>query len=192
MKNRGGRGPDTVFYRLRFSHRRDVPGRRGLGVGDYQERIDPRQRRLNLLVEESRRPLRVDRYGFLVYAQRRTEWRDMTTSLGDFIREARVRQGKSLRELAKDLDVTPSYLSDIENDRRVPAEPVLRRIAQQLQLDFNELMNLAGRFGDQVERYVKRQPMAVQLFRRIAEANLNEKDLKHLLDEVEKKDKGEE
>lgn len=113
-------------------------------------------------------------------------------SLGDRIRETRVHQGKSLRELAKDLDVTPSYLSDIENDRRVPAEPVLQRIAQQLGLDFNELMGLAGRFGDQAEKYGRRQPMAVQLFRRIAEANLSEAELKQLLDRVDKKEKGEE
>ncbi len=110
-------------------------------------------------------------------------------TLGDRIRDARIRQSKSLRQVAKELNVTPSYLSDIENDRRVPAEAVLSRIAQLLGLDFNELMSLAGRFGEKAEKYVRRQPMAVQLFRRIAEKNLDEKNLRRLLVEIEKENK---
>lgn len=107
-------------------------------------------------------------------------------TLGDHLRETRIQQEKSLRQLAKDLNVTPSYLSDIENNRRVPAEAVLLKISQVLKLNFNELMSLAGRFGEKAEKYVRRQPMAVQLFRRIAEENLDEEKLKHLLDQVEK------
>jgi transcriptional regulator with XRE-family HTH domain len=47
-------------------------------------------------------------------------------SLGTVIRDARVKSGRSLREFAKLLDITPSYQSDIENDRRVPAEDLLK------------------------------------------------------------------
>jgi len=111
-------------------------------------------------------------------------------TLGDRIRESRVQKEKSLRQLAKDLDVTPSYLSDIENNRRVPAEAVLLKISRVLEINFNELMSLAGRFGEKAEKYVRKQPMAVQLFRRIAEENLDEEKLKHLIDLVEK-EKGE-
>ncbi|WP_322354451.1 helix-turn-helix transcriptional regulator [Dehalococcoides sp.] len=107
-------------------------------------------------------------------------------TLGDRVRDTRIQQEKSLRQLAKDLNVTPSYLSDIENNRRVPAEAVLLKISQVLKLNFNELMSLAGRFGEKAEKYVRRQPMAVQLFRRIAEENLDEEKLKRLLDQVEK------
>lgn len=107
-------------------------------------------------------------------------------TLGDRIREARIRQGKSLRQVAKDLGITPSYLSDIENDRRVPAEATLLKIAELLELDFSDLMSLAGRFGEEAERYVRKQPMAVRLFRRIAQANLSEEQLKQLLEEIEK------
>lgn len=106
-------------------------------------------------------------------------------TLGDVIREARVQQGKTLRTLAKELEITPSYLSDIENDRRVPAEPVLREIARRLDLNFDDLMGLAGRFGEQAERYVRRQPLAGQLFRRIAQANLDQETIRRLLDQIE-------
>lgn len=107
-------------------------------------------------------------------------------TLGDRVREIRIQQEKSLRQLAKETDVTPSYLSDIENNRRIPAEAVLLKISQVLKLNFNELMSLAGRFGEKAEKYVRRQPMAVHLFRRIAEENLDEEKLKGLLDQVEK------
>lgn len=48
-------------------------------------------------------------------------------SLGTVIRGAYVKSGRSLREFAKLLSITPSYQSNIENDRRVPAEGVLKK-----------------------------------------------------------------
>ena len=41
-------------------------------------------------------------------------------SVGDIINEARVRKRLGLRALARELNIAASYLSDIENDRRVP------------------------------------------------------------------------
>ena len=107
-------------------------------------------------------------------------------TLGEVVREARTDKSLSLRDLAKRLDKTPSYLSDIENDRRVPSEEVLRNIAVILDLDFNELMARAGRFGDRAMRYLKRYPAAGMLFRKISDLNLQEMDLKELLQEVER------
>lgn len=106
-------------------------------------------------------------------------------TLGEHIRDARVAKGPSLRELARQLTITPSYLSDIENDRRVPAEEVLRAIANLLQLDFDTLMAMAGRFSEKAERYMKRHPTAGTLFRRISDQNLPEEELKKLLKKVE-------
>jgi len=76
-------------------------------------------------------------------------------TLGDSIREARIAEGPSLRDLAKALEISPSYLSDIENDRRVPSEDVPGKIAVLLALDRDELMAPAGRFGDEAERYLR-------------------------------------
>src|SRR4051812_41564443 len=105
-------------------------------------------------------------------------------SLGDLIREARTPKG-SLREYAKKLDITPSYLSDIENDRRIPAEEVLRKIADLLELDFDELMARAGRFGEDADRYMRKHPTAGVLFRQLSESNLPEDDLAKLLRRAE-------
>lgn len=107
-------------------------------------------------------------------------------SLGETLRDARVAAGLGLRELAKRADIAPSYLSDIENDRRVPAEELLRSLASLLKLDFNDLMALAGRVGDQAERYLRKEPYAGVLFRRLAEKRVPEERLKELLEEVER------
>lgn len=107
-----------------------------------------------------------------------------TKTLGDFIREARTPKG-SLREFAKKLDITPSYLSDIENDRRVPAEDVLRRIADLLELDVNNLMAKGGRFGEDADRYMRRHPTVGVLFRQLSEANMADDDLVKLLKKAE-------
>jgi|SRR5271157_5128505 len=88
-------------------------------------------------------------------------------SLGETIRAARLATGRSLREVARTLQITPSYFSDIENDRRVPSEDVLQKFADLLHLDFDHLMAIAGRFGEDAERYLRRHPTAGVLFRKI-------------------------
>lgn len=109
-------------------------------------------------------------------------------TLGEVIRNARLNTDLSLRDLAKLIEKAPSYLSDIENDRRVPAEEVIRDIASQLSLDFDELMARAGRFGEEAERYMKRHPAAGMLFRRISQAHLRHEDLHRLLQEADRLD----
>lgn len=112
-------------------------------------------------------------------------------TLGNVIRDARVKVKRSLRELAKQLDITPSYLSDIENDRRVPAEEVLKKIAEALDLNYEDLMAFAGRIGEDAERYLRRQPAAGALFRKLTEANAPETLLRKMIKEAEgsKRDK---
>jgi transcriptional regulator with XRE-family HTH domain len=107
-------------------------------------------------------------------------------TLGEVLRDARVSAELTLRDLAKKLDITASYISDIENDRRVPSEDVLERLAAELNLAFDDLMARAGRVGDQAERYMKQNPAAGILFRRISERRLPEEDLKKLLTQVER------
>jgi transcriptional regulator with XRE-family HTH domain len=116
-------------------------------------------------------------------------------TLGDVIRDARVAGGLSLREYARRLEITPSYQSDIENDRRIPSEEVLKKIAGLLSLDYEELMALAGRFGQGAERYIRRNPTAGALFRKLSETNAPENVLRKMLEEAEelerKKEHGE-
>ena len=71
------------------------------------------------------------------------------TILGGCIRDARRRREWTLRATAKALQISPSYLSDIERGKRLPLTPLLRRcvvvlgmsdrlIASSLALDIRE------------------------------------------------------
>jgi transcriptional regulator with XRE-family HTH domain len=106
-------------------------------------------------------------------------------SLGEVIREARDKKDLSLRDLAKKLDKTPSYLSDIENDRRIPAEDMLQDLARLLDLDFDDLMARAGRLGEGAVRYMMKTPAAGMLFRKVSAHNLQEEQLKQLAAQVD-------
>lgn len=104
-------------------------------------------------------------------------------SLGDVLREARIAKDLGLRELARQLDKSPSYISDIENDRRVPSEEVLAQLAKILGLDFEKLMALAGRLGDTTRRLVEKNPEAVALFRKLS--SLPPKDFRRVAKQVD-------
>ena len=108
------------------------------------------------------------------------------TPLGQQVRDARVAAGLSLRALARQLEVAPSYVNDIENDRRVPSEAVLRRMASELGLDADLLLAAAGRVGEGAREYIREQPAAGMLFRRLSDARMDEQGLKKLLEEAEK------
>ncbi len=109
----------------------------------------------------------------------------ISQTLGEVLRASRVAADLSLRDLAKKLSISPSYISDIENDRRVPSEEVLQGFAKELGLKFDDLMARTGRVGEQAERYLKHHPAAGALFRRISERRLPEEDLQKLLHEAD-------
>ena len=102
-------------------------------------------------------------------------------TLGQVIRNARSEAGLSLRGLASKLSKHPSYLSDIENDKRVPSEEVLHNISVLLNLDFDQLMAQGGRLGKDAEDYLIKHPTAGAILRLISSADLQEEDLKKLL-----------
>jgi transcriptional regulator with XRE-family HTH domain len=58
--------------------------------------------------------------------------------LGDYIRGKRSEIGLSLRALARQVKVTPGFLSDVELGRRLPSEKVLSRIALTLQVSVDD------------------------------------------------------
>jgi transcriptional regulator with XRE-family HTH domain len=109
-------------------------------------------------------------------------------SLGKQIRDARVDAKQTLRGLARDLGLSPSYLNDIEFDRRVPSAEVLRQIAERLGLDLDALWAAAGRLGiatKDAEQYIRETPSAGVLFRRVTNDRLTEGQLKRLLEQVD-------
>jgi len=55
-------------------------------------------------------------------------------TLGDAIRLIRVARKVRQTELARDLRVSPNYLSMLEADRRIPSISFLRKLASKLQV----------------------------------------------------------
>lgn len=79
-------------------------------------------------------------------------------TLGEHIRELREKKDLSVRELAKRIQVSPPFLSDVELGRRHPSEEVLGKLAHELDTTVAEL-----------QKHDARPP--VQELKRIAAAN---------------------
>jgi len=103
-------------------------------------------------------------------------------TIGEIISEARRQSGLSLRELAGRMSVHFTYLADIEKNRRPATEKIIKGLSEQkeLNLEFDFLMSLSGRLGEDVEKYHKEHPLFGELLRRIARENLSDSELKNL------------
>lgn len=67
------------------------------------------------------------------------------SDLGKLIRETRKEKGLGLRELARKIDISHSYLSQIENGNKLkPKSYILKVIAQELDLSYRSLLKHAG------------------------------------------------
>jgi transcriptional regulator with XRE-family HTH domain len=65
--------------------------------------------------------------------------------LGVFIRKWRKIRGLTLKELGKKVDLSHPYLSQIETSNRdAPSPEILEKIAKALNIDYGDLMLLAG------------------------------------------------
>lgn len=115
-----------------------------------------------------------------------TDTRNPSLSLGEMLRDRRVTAGMSLRELSRRVEIAPSYINDIEHNRRTPSEAVLDKLAEHLDLGRDELLHLAGRLGESTELYLKAQPVAGALLRTMSSRNLGEADLQKLLRQAER------
>ena len=60
-------------------------------------------------------------------------------NLGELIRELRENANLSLRELAKSVDVSAPFLSDVELGRRYPSDEVLSKVAKALKVSVEQL-----------------------------------------------------
>jgi len=95
-----------------------------------------------------------------------------------------------LRALARDVGITAGYLSRIETgaEKYPPAEETLRKIADAIVDDFDELMALAGRVSKEVQDQVLGDPGMPEFLRRARERNLSAEQLMEMLNGKKKKE----
>src|ERR1700738_3432174 len=80
--------------------------------------------------------------------------------LGAFVRREREAKEIGLREMAKMIGVSPTYLSKIERDEfPPPVEDKVRAIAKIINCDADELLARAGRVSSDLSDIIKRRPI---------------------------------
>jgi plasmid maintenance system antidote protein VapI len=78
---------------------------------------------------------------------------------GEFVRREREAKEIGLREMAKMIGVSPTYLSKVERDEfPPPAEDKVKAIAQIIKCDVDELLARAGRVASDLSEIIKRHP----------------------------------
>ena len=70
--------------------------------------------------------------------------RDISNNLGEIIRQGRITQRLTLSQLSAMSGVSSSHLGRIERGERFPSGSILRKIADPLGFEENELFTLAG------------------------------------------------
>lgn len=79
---------------------------------------------------------------------------------GEFVRRKREAKEIGLREMAKMIDVSPTYLSKVERDEFAPpAEDRVKAIARVLGCDVDELLARAGKVASDLSDIIKRHPV---------------------------------
>lgn len=112
---------------------------------------------------------------------------DQAATLGNYLHNVRMQADVGVRELGRRIGVSASYVSDIERGRRIPSSELLMSIAETVGADADTLFALAGRIPSETKHYLRSHHSAMGLLRRIAELNLNDEQLKSLLDEISSK-----
>ena len=107
-------------------------------------------------------------------------------NFGALVRREREAKEIGLREMAKKIGISPTYLSKIERgDFDPPAEDKVRKIAEIIGRDPDELLALAGRVASDLTDIIRRRPREMADFLRTAKG-LSAKDIAQLARQAQK------
>lgn len=107
-------------------------------------------------------------------------------TLGQYIRELREKKDISLRELAKKLDVSAAFVSDIELGRRFPSEKVLARLASALDVSVENLRQYDARVPfEDLRRLAEASPAYGLAFRKLVDKKVTPEELMKLANKKE-------
>ena len=102
---------------------------------------------------------------------------------GKRIRQLRLENDLSQRDLASKVDIDFTYLSKIENNRAAPpSDAVIRKLATVLNADVEELLALAAKVSqDELRDAVAEDSRIGVLFRKLQSGDLTEKQIQEML-----------
>lgn len=115
---------------------------------------------------------------------------DEEEKFGAFVRRQREAREIGLREMARMIGVSPTYLSKVERDEfPPPAEDKVKAIAKIIECDADDLLARAGRVSSDISDIIKRQPVELAALLRTTKG-LAAEDIAQLAREAQKaKDK---
>ena len=110
---------------------------------------------------------------------------NLNQTFGSYIRDLRTDLKIGQRELAKKISIAPSYLNDIEkNKRAAPKTEIIKKISLTLKADLDLLNDLAGKskktLPPDINDFLEKNPKIISLIRSIKNNNLNIDDLEKI------------
>ena len=123
---------------------------------------------------------------------------------GKYIKNKRIEKRYTLIAAAKLLGISFSYLSDIENGKKLPPnslddnhKELMKKIKKHLELseeEYEELVKLAdkelmdrGHLANEINQYMIENPIATVALRKATKKNLSEDAWKKIIEEMDKK-----
>ena len=116
---------------------------------------------------------------------------------GEFVKQRRESLGKTQKGFAMEVEISPAYLSDIENGNRRAPEKYLERFAKALAIttpeDLNEFYDMAGvsqkgQHSD-INLYIDDKPSARRAFRTAMDEGWTDDDWRELIDIIKRKNR---
>lgn len=105
-------------------------------------------------------------------------------SLGEYIKRRREEMDYSLREFARKIGITATFLSDIEKGTRHPSDEVLKKISDEFGDNFEDLKDLDNRVPvKELKELFNSNPKYGFAFRKLAENKISPDELLRLIDE---------
>jgi L-glutamine-phosphate cytidylyltransferase len=112
-------------------------------------------------------------------------------SFGSYIRALRLNLNIGQRELAEKIGIAPSYLNDIEKEKRSsPKQIIINKLAIQLKTNINDLNDLAGiskkNLAPDIVDYIEKNPGMKILIRTIIDNNIGNKQIEKIEKSINK------
>ena len=107
---------------------------------------------------------------------------NLIEKFGSYIRRLRMKNDIGQRELAKKIGVAPSYLNDIEKNKRMaPRIELIKKLSVILKADLDLLYDLAGNskktVAPDIVNFIENNPRIISLLRAAKNSKLNDDDI---------------
>jgi len=116
---------------------------------------------------------------------------NLTEKFGSYIRRLRMKNDIGQRELAKKIGVAPSYLNDIEkNKRTAPRIELIKKLSVILKADLDLLYDLAGNskktVAPDIVNFIENNPRIISLLRAAKNSKLRDDEIEELEKKISK------